>query len=404
MLESFMNKIFKRSCIITLVVIITEITLRFTGFVILQKSEKLNIPRNQKNIILTIGESTSADYFADKVNSSWPRILEKQLIENGFDVKVINKAVPGTNTIHILENIDSYLDSYKPDIVISMMGINDNLNSIYSRSFVDIYLMELKVVKIIKWVFSLFTSPRLQNKFDDLEISKNIVDENLSRIVGEKNELLLSFDDKKILSYYYYYKAMDLLTNKHSKNIKKKALVHLKKSYGLYPVNHQIVFYNLYCSKGIENDYFKKVVNEIFRKDFFITTSISHLLESYPWERGPAKNYVNLLNMRSSDNVNPTGFHYRMLLEKLESREIRLMAMQYPTLKLDKLKKYFKKEFQPIFISNENFNNILKKQPYERLFIDRFKSTWGHTSHFGHKVIADNVFIKLVENNLLKKP
>lgn len=74
-------------------------------------------------VVLTLGESTTAGVTADV----WPEQLEKLLQEKypARIVKVINKALPGTNTSVLVGNLESQIKSIRPDIIVSMMGIND---------------------------------------------------------------------------------------------------------------------------------------------------------------------------------------------------------------------------------------------------------------------------------------
>ncbi len=74
-------------------------------------------------VILCLGESTTAIGGRD----SYPAQLERYLnqINSPRTYKVINKGMPGLNTQDILIRLKSNLDTYHPDLVITMIGIND---------------------------------------------------------------------------------------------------------------------------------------------------------------------------------------------------------------------------------------------------------------------------------------
>ena len=77
--------------------------------------------------ILALGESTTAAPFFEN-DISWPKQLEAILNNegrNGASFAVINKGESGTNTERILERYEEYLNEYRPDIVVAMMGVND---------------------------------------------------------------------------------------------------------------------------------------------------------------------------------------------------------------------------------------------------------------------------------------
>ncbi|MFH1889030.1 MAG: tetratricopeptide repeat protein [Candidatus Omnitrophota bacterium] len=107
---------------LVLLVIMLEVTLRLGGFIFLSMQEYRNLSSlKQKGTyrIVCIGESTTANIY--------PVLLEKILNQRnaGIRFSVINKGVPGINTSAILEKLESNIDSYQPDMVIAMIGLND---------------------------------------------------------------------------------------------------------------------------------------------------------------------------------------------------------------------------------------------------------------------------------------
>ena len=77
---------------------------------------------------MCLGESTTALGWGDSYPSQLERILNQH--NPGIKFSVINKGVPGTNTTQIVANLEDHLNQYNPDLVITMMGINDNLEMI----------------------------------------------------------------------------------------------------------------------------------------------------------------------------------------------------------------------------------------------------------------------------------
>ena len=75
---------------------------------------------------MCLGESTT---FAGGLKTSYPARLEEILNHRNLGIKfsVINKGAPAKDSTFILNHVGSYLDIYKPDMVIVMMGINDGL-------------------------------------------------------------------------------------------------------------------------------------------------------------------------------------------------------------------------------------------------------------------------------------
>jgi tetratricopeptide (TPR) repeat protein len=105
-----------------LALMIIEIALRLSGFVLASLQENRNLySLSHKNAyhIMCIGESTTSNQY--------PRFLEKELNQRNLGIKfsVIDKGINGIKTVEILRKIQSYLDEYCPSAVIAMMGIND---------------------------------------------------------------------------------------------------------------------------------------------------------------------------------------------------------------------------------------------------------------------------------------
>lgn len=102
-----------------------EAGLRLGGFILLSLQEHRNmVSMRQKSAyrIMCLGESTTV---GDE--HMWPSQLENILNQRNIVIKfsVINKSVGGTNTSYILKDLEDNLSQYKPDMVITMMGVND---------------------------------------------------------------------------------------------------------------------------------------------------------------------------------------------------------------------------------------------------------------------------------------
>jgi len=113
---------------IFLSLIILEMGLRLGGFIFLALQEHRNLNSINKKgscIIMCLGESTTGL----GGNNSYPSQLEELLNARNIGIKfsVINKGVPGIHTTGIVANLIDNLNKYKPNIVITMMGINDQV-------------------------------------------------------------------------------------------------------------------------------------------------------------------------------------------------------------------------------------------------------------------------------------
>lgn len=107
-------------------IIILEIGLRLGGFIFLSLQEYRNradIYKKSIYRIMCLGESTTACGDQDSYPSQLEKILNQR--DTGIKFKVFNKGAIAFNTLDILARLEDNLKTYQPDMVITMMGIND---------------------------------------------------------------------------------------------------------------------------------------------------------------------------------------------------------------------------------------------------------------------------------------
>ena len=110
-------------------VLLLEAGLRTVGVIFRRQQDR----RNQQGLrqkgayrILCVGESTTATGGEHSYPSQLQRVLNGR--RPGRRFKVINGAVPGADSSVILANMERLLQTYKPHLVLAMMGANDNHN------------------------------------------------------------------------------------------------------------------------------------------------------------------------------------------------------------------------------------------------------------------------------------
>ena len=143
------------------ILIFTEIALRLGGLIYLQKQESLNrksIRQKDTYLIMCLGESTTA--------RQWPVFLEEFLNKQniGVNFSVIDKGIPGTNTIRILNELEMNLNKYSPDMVITMMGINDRQDYKCMSMLQPGLLKTLRLYKLVKTVLSFHDDKRKESQ------------------------------------------------------------------------------------------------------------------------------------------------------------------------------------------------------------------------------------------------
>lgn len=168
------------------------------GYLYLQeKQNRLDLTNSQDIVIVTIGESTTA--FGG--TNAWPNQLERLLnsLQNERIFHVINRGVPATNTNAILNRLPDYLEKYKPNFVLAMVGVNDNFTdkkalttrSVSRRINWESEFQKMQVYKLIQWIWSVFNSRTKGNSEDELEATSpggqsRLVYGNLSNDLRER--------------------------------------------------------------------------------------------------------------------------------------------------------------------------------------------------------------------------
>lgn len=152
---TYKQKIMLVSFGILLGIIFLEIGLRFGGFVYLYFQEKANLAsmREKGNfVIMCLGESTTQSGGA----ASYPRQLEWILNQQdaGIAFTVLNKGISGTNTANIAAALAENIERYCPDMVITMMGINDGPNTAVYEDTVAVksrlFLEQFRIYKLAR--------------------------------------------------------------------------------------------------------------------------------------------------------------------------------------------------------------------------------------------------------------
>ncbi|MDP8212826.1 MAG: hypothetical protein P9X22_06010 [Candidatus Zapsychrus exili] len=150
---SFKNAVFLIFLGIFISFVLLEISLRSGGFIFTVHQDKKNQEAlgEDKIIVLCIGESTTALGGEDSYPSQLQEVLNKKI--KGKEFRVINKGIVSSTSKNIANNIKGWLVKYKPNIVISMVGVNDRYKSltIEKPSFTFAYLFRnLRVYKLFK--------------------------------------------------------------------------------------------------------------------------------------------------------------------------------------------------------------------------------------------------------------
>jgi hypothetical protein len=87
-----------------------------------------------------------------------------------------------------------------------------------------------------------------------------------------------------------------------------------------------------------------------------------------------------------------TRFYYQRVVDIIRAREIPVIAMQYPLLSVESLRKLLDYREDVSYLENRaNFEAALAEYSYPKIFDDTFAGSFGHLSPRGNRLVAENV-------------
>ena len=412
--------------------IILEAGLRLSGFILLSIQEN----RNKQNMehkgvyrIMCLGESTTA--------GQYPYILEEILNKRNVGTKfsVIDKGVPGTSTTAILNELESNIDKYRPNMIIAMMGINDSEGRIPyeppASSKAIVFLKSFRSYKLARLIWlHILNKTRVASGTNRLpsgnlpaylsipteDSLKKTIESNpksygayieLGRLYLKQNKFLQAEESfKKAIKLnpendntYVVLGWAQLNQNKFSE-----AECAFKKAIELNPQNYD-AYFELGCTYLNQNKFseaecaFKKAI-ELNPNEDRAYGAIT-LLYKKIGKLELAGEYTEKLNKLRLMYYDPiTVNNYLKLKEILDKKTIKLVCVQYPMCSLQPLKKIFEGDEKGIiFIDNDGvFRQAVNEYGFSVYFKDMFGGNFGHCTRKGNELLAKNI-----ANEILKK-
>ena len=401
-----------------------------------------NIKKQLKNkntiTILCLGESTT--------DGQWPPILQKILDKKAKDKKfnVIDEGHEASRTNYLMQEvIYKKLKIYNPDIIISMMGINDedktvkNLRKFRLKTISLIYLIienikklsivnklsvqELNNQKDFNYYFKQAISAYHNKEYDKaVEIykylSKNfpqekekfIIDEILAYKFAQKPLKELEhviFDLIKINPYIAIHEVLEFLCKTENIDLLKKIFlddVNIDKNIRKN-IDRFIFFRNDIEKIGLKElalkidkqiQYLSNINNK--KKVSFRRIKLYGYLATQNLINNNYNEYKKYFDIQTNffvfNTPQITMNNYKNLAKICKQNHIKLIAMQYPLRSLKPLKQMLAEFDEIIFINNEEiFKQALQKYNLEEIFRDRFAGDFGHCTELGNTLIAENV-------------
>jgi tetratricopeptide (TPR) repeat protein len=398
-----------------LAVVVLEAGLRFGGFVVLslQEYRNLNTIRHKGTYrIMCLGESTT--------QGQYPFLLEKILNQRNIGVtfSVIDKGVGGIRTLGIATLLEFNLAAYAPDMVITMMGINDGGPHIpyeaAPASKIMFFVQSLRTYKLTKLLWlHILTKARetglyspTQDKQHSRKIPFYLLGIGLKEAHAEQANLvptedalkqaiaLNPKDDHAYTELGWFYQKQGQPSQ--AEDALKQAIALGSQDYRAYTLLGW--FYQRQGKFSQAEDLFKQAIALDPQNDRAYG-ALSILCEE-TGKPGLAKEYAQkATSLRLGHYVPLTVTSYRTLKEILDKRGIRLVCVQYPMRSVEPLKRILQgTEKGIIFVDNEKlFRDAVRKDGYNTYFKDMFGGDFGHCTDRGNRLLAENIADTIVK-------
>jgi tetratricopeptide (TPR) repeat protein len=421
---------------IFLCLFLIEIGLRLGGFAIMSYQEYrnwLSLKKKGAYTIMCIGESTTGCGGEDSYPWQLEEILKTSNI--GATFSVVNKGVPAKDTTEICNSLDTLIKKFHPDMVIAMMGINDdwdlvNREAPKKRS----WLSELRLYKLANRLFPYFfldrgiSLPPERVDADTLSREDNPPDPSLQDIPDEtfrrspESEVHIRAGKKLHEEGYYELAerefrksieldsrdrlAYDLLGASLVFGGKDADALILYKDFKTVTPHNVMVYYAMGKVHFYRDEYDEAVTAFLtalklskaqrfpeFDREEEGALGVLAFLSELKGDKAKNIEYSNALDRLEAKYVNSiTRTNYIRVKNILQENGIKLVAVQYAMRKCDYLRNMLSPLPGIIFVDNERlFKDVVKKYGCRKYFTDMWASDFGHCTQEGNRILAKNI-------------
>ncbi len=345
-------------------VALLEVALRVTGWAFLRAREPARASRARQPDdvirVLCLGESTTADLsFSGK--ESYPAQLELMLNERSdtHHFIVINRGVPATTTDLIVESLPALLEEHRPDIVVTMMGINDG-----------------PLADPLFAVSSSFPSLRVW------KLGRMLYHSLLGRQPGDPG---VAPDSDRAAS-------LEVASIPRTGSM---PLLQIPKA-----TMFQLVVSANFLMEGNFDEaepILTRLADGSLEGDLrHVTTNANGQLAILNYQRGrneEAARYHERFRELVDFRHNPkTTVNYTILRKIVAEHGSPLVAVQYPGRAIHPLRHVLREATNKYFVDNEStFFDVVKERPLKEVYRDLFGGVFGHLTPYGNQLLANNV-------------
>ena len=412
--------------------VVLELGIRLTGFVFTTVQEKKNKEAMQMGDsyrILCLGDSMTA--------GMWPRQLQ-EVLDEGVGrgrVAVFDRARPGTNSDYVLQVVDRSIEEFQPGMIIVMMGYNDGFELLpYGNVPVREQEEAIRSVRLGKLLWYNLTEGLPGNKdsegnpLERIDFDSSGPLDVWSISIGAWRQVQLA---ERIEAEPHNDKAMvDLAWLLRKSGRRNEAEPLFRQAAEANPANSEAL-YELgrlsfdggrlkeardYYERCLEHDprqekayanlrevyealHDLEAIGRMYRRSLekmpdvpWLYDGLSGYLRSTGHEQEAEAARLKAHELRMATYNPRTLRNYTLLAEFCRERGVQLVAMQYPTLGLEPLKKLLEGREGVLFVDNErSFLDATASEGTSAYFDDMFGGSFGHCTSKGNLLIARNI-------------
>lgn len=419
-----------------LILLVMEFSLRISGYAresYMSKSNEIIHSSASDYKILVLGDSVTmgdGPGWSSELNYA----LKSKAPKISFSVFV--EAKPAQISENYMSNLEGWLNSYQPTIVAAMIGANDpgpalqnnqqslpQIDNVKTTATIK-KLKEFRVYKLSNYAWKYFTNRMYDLYFkyfkahslNENKLSTEVTTEITPEVLVEQGRNYFAKSDFK--------KAEEMFKKALEKDpINSNASLGLARIYMVIDGRNDDLnrFNTLSATNSVEGafieiawDYLIQGKNDDAERIFNIVNNLGptkligvygEIVDHYrktgnDWNSEIVKEYSSRIGEIRNLNINPyTKANYQKIYEILNKRNVRLIAVQYPTLSVESLKIMFDKNEDILFVSNEeNFKKEIETNGYFSVFRERFFGSFGHLTSKGADMVAENVANAILED------
>jgi len=331
-----------------------ELGLRATGWVLARQRLPVRLPGTLGSgtiRILCLGESTTFGLGVSP-RDAYPAQLEQILNArgDGRSYVVFNAGVPATTSDRIVAALEENLARYRPNIVVTMMGINDGP---FDDPVFPVHA-SLRVLKLAR-LLAVWAGGMLRG--EQRAPDRGIVE------IPRANGRPVSYVPRKE-SLKLYFASLNVIAGRFDEAERQ-----------LLPL----------ANRSLDEESGRFIAME----------AVGQLvLLNHQWGReDEARRYHRRYQELVGGQPNPkTAANYTTLQRIVEARGLPLVVVEYPGRSVQPLRKLLAGGANVALVDNEEtFLRVVKERPLKESFQDLFAGIFGHMTPAGNRLLAANV-------------